>query len=49
MMQRDEAYFLDMLIAARQIVEFTNGLSREAFDESKLHQLAFVPPDNESQ
>lgn len=39
---RDEAYFLDMLIAARQIVEFANGLSQEAFDDSKLHQFAIV-------
>ena len=39
---RDEAYFLDMLLAARQIIEFSGGLSRAAFAESKLHQLAIV-------
>ncbi|MEO8609421.1 MAG: HepT-like ribonuclease domain-containing protein [Chloroflexota bacterium] len=39
---RDDAYFLDMLLAADQLIEFANNLSREAFDESKLHQLAMV-------
>jgi uncharacterized protein with HEPN domain len=39
---RDEGYFLDMLLAARQIMEFASNLSRESFDESKLYQLAIV-------
>src|SRR5690242_18240614 len=39
---RDDAYFLDMLLASRQIVEFASGLSRDAFNQSKLHQYAIV-------
>lgn len=39
---RDDGYFLDMLLAARQIMDFASNLSRESFDESKLHQLAIV-------
>jgi uncharacterized protein with HEPN domain len=41
-MNRDDAYLLDMLLAARQIEEFSADLSREEFNRSRLHQLAMV-------
>lgn len=37
-MWRDEAYLLDMLIAAKDARTFSAGLSWEAFRESSLHQ-----------
>ncbi|MDW8326365.1 MAG: DUF86 domain-containing protein [Anaerolineales bacterium] len=37
-MWRDDAYLLDMLIAAKDARAFSAGLSREAFQESSLHQ-----------
>ncbi|GAB4353619.1 MAG: DUF86 domain-containing protein [Candidatus Abyssubacteria bacterium] len=41
-MWRDDAYLLDILIAARHANEFMAGLSREEFDRSRLHQDAVV-------
>jgi len=41
-MRRDEAYLLDMLIAARDAVTFISGLTREQFESSRLHQLAVM-------
>ncbi len=41
-MQKDEAYFLDMLNAARKISSFSADLTREYFDQSELHQYALV-------
>jgi uncharacterized protein with HEPN domain len=41
-MRRDEAYLLDMLIAARDAVSFLRGLSAEQFRASRVHQLAVV-------
>lgn len=38
-MRRDEAYLLDMLIAARDAVAFISGLTSEQFEASRLHQL----------
>lgn len=34
--KRDPAYLWDMLVAARKVVEFTHGLSYEAYLESAL-------------
>lgn len=39
-MRRDEAYLLDMMIAARDAVSFVRGLSPEQFNASRLHQQA---------
>jgi uncharacterized protein with HEPN domain len=41
-MRKDDAYLLDMLIAARDAVAFVTGLSREQFDASRVHQLAVL-------
>jgi uncharacterized protein with HEPN domain len=41
-MWRDEAYLLDILLAARDAQEFSSGLTKEAFATSKLHQAAIV-------
>jgi uncharacterized protein with HEPN domain len=41
-MSRDEAYLLDILLAARDAVSFVEGLDWEQFQESKLHQDAVV-------
>ena len=42
MMRTDETHLLDMLIAARKIKRFTEGLSQEAFNQSELHQSAVI-------
>ncbi len=40
-MQRDDvAYLLDMLIAARDAVSFVSELTRNQFEQSRLHQDA---------
>jgi uncharacterized protein with HEPN domain len=41
-MWRDDAYLLDMLIAAREVQEIASGLSREQFEASRLHQNALM-------
>jgi uncharacterized protein with HEPN domain len=41
-MRRDEAYLLDMLIAAHDAVSFVHGLSLEQFRASRLHQQAII-------
>jgi uncharacterized protein with HEPN domain len=41
-MRRDEAYLLDMLIAARDAASFVRGLSCEQFRASRLHQQAIT-------
>lgn len=41
-MWRDEAYLLDMLIAAREAVAFSADLTWEAFERSSLHQYAIA-------
>ena len=41
-MWRDDAYLLDMLIAARQAVAFSGDLTFDAFKASDLHQNAIV-------
>ena len=41
-MWRDEAYLLDMLTAARHARDFCEKLTREQFQESKLHHYAVM-------
>lgn len=41
-MRRDDAYLLDMLIAAQRAARFVAGLTWEAFAESDLHQSAVI-------
>ena len=41
-MRRDEAFLLDMLIAARDARSFASEVSRDEFDTSRLHQQAIV-------
>src|SRR5882672_9565318 len=41
-MWRDDAYFLDMLIAARRAAQFASDVSEEQFRESRLHQDAII-------
>jgi uncharacterized protein with HEPN domain len=41
-MWRDEAYLLDMLIAAREAQNFSKGLTWEEFQQSSLHQHAIA-------
>ena len=43
-MQRDEAYLLDILIAARKALQFLEGMTWEAFVKSELHQNAVMHP-----
>ena len=39
-MRRDDAYLLDMLIAARDAISFVRDVSREQFASSRIHQQA---------
>ena len=39
-MQRDDAYLLDMLLAARRARRFCEGITWEEFERSDLHQHA---------
>lgn len=41
-MWRDDAYFLDILLAAQHAVKFSNGLTWEEFRQSSLHQHAIA-------
>jgi uncharacterized protein with HEPN domain len=41
-MRRDEAYLLDMLIAARDAVSFLQGSSPAQFGVSRIHHLAVM-------
>ena len=41
-MQRDDAYFLDMLLAAHDAMAFTSSLTFLEFETSRLHQNAVV-------
>ncbi len=41
-MRDDTSYFLDMLIAARKIRLFVNGLTEADFNQSQLHQSAVM-------
>ncbi len=41
-MRRDDAYLLDMLIAARDATNFLTCLTQEQFNASRVHQLAVL-------
>jgi uncharacterized protein with HEPN domain len=41
-MWRDDAYALDMLLAARKVIEFTRGVDWRRFEESDLIQNAVM-------
>ncbi len=41
-MWRDEAYLLDMLIAAREARDFSEGLTWKTFQQSSFHQHAIA-------
>jgi uncharacterized protein with HEPN domain len=43
-MPRDDAYLLDILIAARKARSFLEGMTWEQFVESELHQMAVIRP-----
>jgi uncharacterized protein with HEPN domain len=43
-MQRDDAYLLDVLIAARKALKFLAGMTWEEFGRSELHQNAVMRP-----
>jgi uncharacterized protein with HEPN domain len=43
-MRRDEAYLLDILLAARRACQFLEGLTWEEFLQSELHQNAVMRP-----
>jgi uncharacterized protein with HEPN domain len=43
-MQRDDAYLLDILIAARKAIEFLEAVTWEEFQRSDLHQNAVMRP-----
>jgi len=37
---RDDAYFLDMLLAARQMMKMIADVNQDVFNQSEIHQLA---------
>ena len=41
-MRRDDAYLLDMLLAAREAREFTTDLTFETFQQDRMVQLAVL-------
>ena len=41
-MERDGAYLLDMLLSARDAVEFAQGITYSQFEQRRLHQNAIV-------
>ncbi len=41
-MRRDDAYLLDMLLAARDAVEFADKLTYPQFEHERMHQLAIL-------
>jgi uncharacterized protein with HEPN domain len=41
-MWRDDAYMLDMLLAARKVLEFTRGITGEQFENDDLVQNAVM-------
>lgn len=43
-MQRDEAYLLDILVAARKALQFLEGITWQEFAQSELHQNAVIRP-----
>jgi hypothetical protein len=47
-MWRDDAYFLDIVLAARKIQSFTSGHGWEAFESDEFHRLILLVTRSES-
>ena len=43
-MRRDDAYLLDILLAARKAIQFVEGLNRKDFEDNELVQNAVMRP-----
>jgi len=43
-MRRDEAYLLDILIAARKALKFVEGIDRNEFEDNEIIQNAVLRP-----
>jgi len=43
-MRRDEAYLLDMLLAARKAIKFVEGIGKNDFDDNEVIQNAVMRP-----
>jgi uncharacterized protein with HEPN domain len=43
-MKRDDAYLLDIVLAARKAIRFLEGMSWAEFAKSELHQTAVIRP-----
>ena len=43
-MRRDDAYLLDMLLAAQKAIQFTAGINREEFEDNEIIQNAVIRP-----
>ena len=43
-MRRDDAYLLDILIAARKALKFVEGIDRNQFDDNEIVQNAVMRP-----
>ena len=43
-MRRDDAYLLDILIAARKALKFVEGIDREKFDDNEIIQNVVIHP-----
>jgi uncharacterized protein with HEPN domain len=43
-MRRDDAYLLDILIAARKALKFVAGIDRNEFEDNELVQSAVIRP-----
>ena len=43
-MRRDEAYLLDILLAARKALKFVDGIDRNEFEDNELVQNAVMRP-----
>ncbi len=41
-MRPDDILVLDMLLAARESIEFLSGISRDAFESDRIRQLAVI-------
>jgi uncharacterized protein with HEPN domain len=43
-MRRDEAYLLDILIAARRALKYMQGISRDDFEKNEMLQDTMTRP-----
>jgi uncharacterized protein with HEPN domain len=44
-MRRDDAYLLDILLAAREALRFVEGIDRNEFEDNELVQNAKIYPN----